>query len=294
MSTLSRYSEQLTRTYLDPGRVSVRSVQTPVSIRILSENQHEVKLPSGILLHMSIEEFMSYHSVHAVTLLEDFWNIYQLAITQLSNPTVIMTQRLLFEQCYKKILQYVHHDNEMKSILAIKSWALTHAGMVKRATDPDYRDAEEDNNFIKWINLLPPTEKIDYQKIRTEEYSTKRLSDAMSNLYKGLHRLVDHPDDLIKANGEPIDPNALVIINNYLNGYIHGHSAQVSNMLSDLITKDHIARNRSFLMLTGAQVLYLTQRYMLGIKEPDITKQIAYYNRVVKGIMSRLNHNQEV
>lgn len=293
-SRINNYKKKLRKYYLEPGRQQselLRNLQPRELSRPDSRGNLRVRMPSGIELVLSQEEYLSRPEVFIQTLVEDFWKLYELALTQLENPTVVMTLRTLYEQCYKKVLHYSNSTPAQQSKLAKKSWAITSALMVRRASDLSFSDAEQDAQFQRWIDLLPEPDKSHYQRIKDENFSSGAITIEINKLYPGLYKvLTDNEADLVLADGTPSNnAEGLVIISNGLSGYVHGNTANVSDMTNDLVNKQHVYRSRTILCTTAFQLMTIVNNKWLNTSPFSLNEQKTYFRRMSPHVIRRLS-----
>lgn len=293
-SQINRYRFNLIKYYLEPGKLQARRLHKiqPIELtRVDTRGKVLVRLPSGVEIYMSQEDLLSQPEVFAQTLIDDFWKLFELALTQLENPAVVMVLRTLYEQCYKKMLHYSNSPRTTQRKLAIKSWAITNATMVRRISDLKYFDRSQDIQFQQWLKLLSGSEKIRYRRIKDEGYSSGAISSEINKLYPALNSIVMHNrGDLVLADGSSNNnPEAIVIISNSLSGYVHGNTANVADMTNDLLLRKHIYRSRTILCNVAFQFMSIVNSKWIARDPFSLNMQVTYFRRATPHILRRLN-----
>ncbi len=295
-SRINNYRKKLTTYYLSPGKQQAKKLDI-IQPKELSHPDTNglvlVRLTSGIEVHMSQEEFLSRPEVFIQTIVDDYWHLFELALSQLHSPTVVLTLRTLYEQCYKKILYYSNATAATQKNIAIKSWAITHALMVRRASDLSFFDSSQDLQFQKWVSLLPEPDKTHYMRIKSENYSSGAVVKEINKIYPGLYNVVTrYSAELVLADGNPSNnPDGLVLISNHLSGYVHGNSANVTDMMHDLSGKQHVYRSRAILCSTAFQVMTIINKNWLAANPQPLNSQITYFKRMTPHILRRLGRS---
>ncbi len=293
-SVINGARHKLRTYYLEPGRLQSDKLRGYQPIEQGPPNASgivRVKLPSGLLVDVTQEQYLSRPEVFIQTLAEDFWNLFELALVEFDKPTVALTLRTIMEQCYRKILKFSNLSPAEQRAVAAKSWALTHALMVRRASDLIYFDTNEDHSFTRWVRELNGRDLSSFQKIKTENYSTGAVTQAILGVYPNFYKTVtDHLDNLVYGDGtQRTEAEGLVIINNGFNGYVHGNTANISDMRHDLTDRNHVYRTRTLLASTGFQVMFLLNKHWLADDPTDLGNQTTYYKRMSPHIIRRLS-----